>query len=255
MSFPRFSLDGKVALVTGASKGIGRFLALALADAGADVIVTARTESQLEEVRDEIRRMGRRSEYIAADISDVRQAIEMAKEAIKVFGKVDILVNNAGVSFPQPAFEVDEKSWDMTFAVNLKAMFFISQVIARESMVKIGGGKIINVSSQAGVVALKDHAAYCASKAGVILLTKVLAVEWAPYNINVNAIAPTVIMTPMAERAWADPQKRADMLRSIPLGRFGRPEDVAGAVIFLASPASDLITGEVIMIDGGYTSV
>jgi 2-deoxy-D-gluconate 3-dehydrogenase len=163
------------------------------------------------------------------------------------------LVNNAGVSYPQPALETTEDRWDETFQINLKSLFFLTQVIAK-AMVKQGGGKIVNISSQAGLVGLEDHAAYCATKGGLILLTKVLAIEWGKYKINVNAVAPTIIMTPMAERAWADPKKREEALKKIPIGRFGKPEDVVGAVIFLASPYADLITGAVLPIDGGYTA-
>jgi 2-deoxy-D-gluconate 3-dehydrogenase len=246
-------LEGKIALITGASKGIGRAIALAMADVGADIIATARTEEELKELCEEIRKKGRRAEYIVADLRSTEEAKAMAQKALEIFGKVDILVNNAGVSYPQPALETTEDRWDETFQINLKSLFFLTQVIAK-AMVKQGGGKIVNISSQAGLVGLEDHAAYCATKGGLILLTKVLAIEWGKYKINVNAVAPTIIMTPMAERAWADPKKREEALKKIPIGRFGKPEDVVGAVIFLASHYADLITGAVLPIDGGYTA-
>ncbi|NIM05311.1 MAG: SDR family oxidoreductase, partial [Armatimonadetes bacterium] len=177
----------------------------------------------------------------------------LAENALQGNRRIHILVNNAGISLPESAAETTLEHWDLTLDVNLRAPFLLSQLIGRH-MIEQGGGKIINMSSQAGEVALADHAAYCASKAGLILLTKVLAVEWGPHNIKVNAVAPTVILTPMAEKAWADERKRQAMLAKIPLGRFGRPVDVSGAVLFLASPASDLITGEVLTVDGGYTA-
>lgn len=246
-------LEGKVALVTGASKGIGRAIALAMADVWADVIATARTEEELRELCDAIREKGRRAEYIVADLRSTEEAKAMARKALEIFGKVDILVNNAGVSYPQPALETTEDRWDETFQINLKSLFFITQIIGK-AMVEQGGGKIVNIASQAGLVGLEDHAAYCATKGGLILLTKVLAIEWGKYKINVNAVAPTIIMTPMAEKAWADVKKREEALKKIPIGRFGQPEDVIGAVIFLASPYADLITGAVLPIDGGYTA-
>ncbi len=251
--FFSFGIEGKKALVTGASKGIGRAIAIALGEAGADVVITARTEEELKEVRDIIKQKGRECVYIVADLRSTEEAKGMAEEALRVWGRIDILVNNAGVSYPQPALETTEEKWDETFQINLKSLFFITQTIGR-AMVANGGGKIINISSQAGLVGLEDHSAYCASKAGLILLTKVLAIEWGKYNINVNAVAPTIIMTPMAERAWADVKKREAALSQIPLGRFGKPEDVVGIVLFLASPLSDLITGAVIPVDGGYTA-
>lgn len=246
-------LEGKIALITGASKGIGRAIALAMADVGADIIATARTEEELKELCEAIRAKGRRAEYIVADLRSTEEAKAMARKALQIFGRVDILVNNAGVSYPQPAFETTEDRWDETFQVNLKSLFFLTQIIGK-AMAEQGGGKIVNIASQAGLVGLEDHSAYCATKGGLILLTKVLAIEWGKYKINVNAVAPTIIMTPMAEKAWADVRKREEALKKIPIGRFGQPEDVVGAVIFLASPYADLITGAVLPIDGGYTA-
>jgi len=198
MKQARFDISGKIALVTGASRGIGRSIALTLADGGADIIATARNEEELKELVSEIKCRGRNAAYIVADLSSTKEAISMANRALEVFGRIDILVNNAGVSLPQPAIEVTEEAWDTTMNVNLKSLFFITQVIGKK-MIERKKGKIINISSQAGIVGLEDHAAYCASKGGLILLTKVLAIEWEKYGINVNAVAPTVILTPMGE--------------------------------------------------------
>lgn len=251
--FPSFSLIGKTALVTGASKGIGQHVALTLAHAGADLVLVARDIPSLGCTAEAIHAMGRKAEYIVADMAKAEDIQAAAEQALAGGRKIDILVNNAGISFPEAVVEVKLEHWDATLNVNLRAPMLLSQLIGRR-MIEQGGGKIINMSSQAGLVAIADHAAYCASKAGLILLTKVLALEWGPHNIQVNAVAPTVILTPMAEKAWADEAKRNAMLAKIPLGRFGKPVDVSGAVLFLASPAADLITGEVLTVDGGYTA-
>ncbi len=253
MQFPSFSLEGKRALVTGASQGIGQHIALTLANAGADLFLTALEQPGLESTAKAIQDMGRKAEILVANLADPAGIREVASQALKGGREIHILVNNAGISFPESVVETKLEHWNLTLEVNLRAPLLLSQAIAPQ-MIKQGGGKIINMSSQAGLVALADHAAYCASKAGLILLTKVLAVEWGPHNIQVNAVAPTVILTPMAEQAWADEKKRAAMLAKIPLGRFGYPVDVSGAVVFLASPASDLITGETLAVDGGYTA-
>lgn len=180
-----FDISGKKALVTGASKGIGRSIALTLARARADIIATARNEEELKELVSEIKNMGREAVYIKADLSNTKEAIDMANKALEIFGEISILVNNAGVSFPQPALEVTEEAWDITMNVNLKSLFFITQVVGKK-MIEQRRGKIINISSQAGIVGIEEHAAYCASKGGLILLTKVLAIEWGRYGINVR---------------------------------------------------------------------
>lgn len=253
MNFPNFSISGKTALVTGTSKGIGQHIALTLANAGADIILTARDRVGLESAARTIGEMGRKAEIVVADMASPEEIRALAEQALRGGRKIDILINNAGLSFPESMLTATLEHWDLTLAVNLRAPFLLSQLIGRR-MIEQGGGKIINMSSQAGLVGIADHAAYCASKAGLILLTKVMAVEWGPHNIQVNAVAPTVILTPMAEQAWADKAKRSAMLAKIPLGRFGYPADVSGAVLFLASPAADLITGEVLTVDGGYTA-
>ena len=180
--------------------------------------------------------------------------LHAAEAALAAFGAVDILVNNAGIARVAPILESPLADWEETIAVNLRAPYLLAQALAPK-MIAQGTGKIINVSSQAGVVALEGHAAYAASKGGLNILTKVMALEWGAHNIQVNAVAPTVILTPMGTRVWGDPAKAAPMLAKIPLRRFGQPVEVADLILFLASPASDLITGETILIDGGYTAI
>jgi 2-deoxy-D-gluconate 3-dehydrogenase len=253
MSVPEFSLSGKTAIVTGAGKGIGREIALTMARIGVDLFLTSRTEKDLIEVANQVEKLGRKVHYHVSDIRRVSEIQEMVRKARAAFSRMDILVNNAGVSFPQPAEEVTEKEWDITLDTNLKGLFFCAQAIGKW-MIEQRQGKIVNIASQAGVVALPAHAAYCASKGGVILLTKVLAVEWACYGINVNCVAPTVIRTPMTDVVFADPEVRKEIIKKIPLGRIGEPEDVSGAVIFLSSKASDFITGETLLVDGGWAA-
>lgn len=253
MEYPDFSLEGKRALVTGASQGIGRHVALSLAHAGVDVVVSSLPQQELSEVAEQIRAEGHRAWAITADLAYPDQVKALGEQALEVAGGIDILVNNAGISILESALETSQEAWDATMAVNLRAPMLLSQVLAPR-MMEAGGGRIIMMSSQAGIIGLHNHAAYCASKAGLINLTRVLALEWSGSGLTVNAIAPTVIMTPMAEQAWADPVARQAMLERIPRGRFGYPLDVSGAVLFLASPAADLITGHTLVVDGGYTA-
>jgi len=250
----RFSLKGKRALVTGASKGIGSVVAVVLAEAGADVAVTGRDRAGLEDTAAQIRALGRRCTTIEADLATVDGANHAAAAALDFFGTVDILVNSAGVSYPAPMLDTPVEDWDAIMAVNLRAPFLIARALAPK-MIEQRSGKIINISSQAGVIALDDHAAYSASKGGLNMLTKAMTAEWSRYNIQCNAVAPTVILTPMGERVWGEPAKGDPMKAKIPLGRFGRPVEVADLVLYLASPASDLITGDVILMDGGYTAL
>ena len=168
--------------------------------------------------------------------------------------RVDVLVNNAGVNVPKDALDVTERDWDAVLDVNLKGLFFMSQAVGKR-MKEMGGGKIVNMASQNGVVGYYKRAAYCSSKAGVVNLTRVLALEWAQYNINVNAVGPTFVLTPLTQSTFDDPVMRADLLERIPLGRVGQPEDVVGAVVFLASPAASLITGHTLLVDGGWTAL
>ena len=248
-----FDLSGKIALVTGAGRGIGFHTALALAKYGADVIVSSRTVSELETVAGAIEDMDRRAMIQSADITDVNQIRSMVDAAIETFGRIDILVNNAGINRPQPAVDVTEENWDLIMDTNLKGLFFCAQAVGRV-MIEQKYGKIINISSDAGSVGLLKRTAYCASKGGVNLLTKVLALEWAPHNVNVNAIAPAFIETPLTEPMFRDQEFREYVLGNTPLGRVGQPEEVSGAVVFLASKASEYMTGHVMLVDGGWTA-
>jgi 2-deoxy-D-gluconate 3-dehydrogenase len=250
----RFAVTGKRALITGGSKGIGAEAAVVLAQAGAEVAIVGRDLAGLQATAAQVAATGRRCVVIEADMSTVDGPQRAANAALAAFGAVDILVNNAGIARLAPLLTLAPEAWDETLAVNLRAPYLLAQALAPQ-MIAQGSGKIINVSSQAGVAALEEHAAYCASKGGLNMLTKVMALEWGVHNIQVNAVAPTVILTPMGVEVWGDPAKSAPMLAKIPLRRFGQPVEVADLILFLASPASDLITGETILIDGGYTAI
>src|SRR6266403_1122925 len=252
--FPRFDLQGQVALVTGAARGLGRAISLALAHAGADVALGFRDVSSGGELVREIEGLGRRALPLQMDISSMGQIFRAVDETVARFAKLDILVNNAGIAPENLAENVREQDFDATLAVNLKGTFFVSQAAGRV-MIRQKHGRIINMSSQAGFVALPGESVYCMTKAAITHLTKCLAVEWGKHNITVNAVAPTFIATPGTDEALADPAFRADVIERIAaLHRIGVPMDVAGAVVFLASPAASLITGHTILIDGGWTA-
>jgi 2-deoxy-D-gluconate 3-dehydrogenase len=250
----RFSVAGKKALVTGGSKGIGAVAAQVLAEAGADVAIVGRDRAGLDNTRRAIEACGRDCLVIEADFETVDGPREAGRTALEHFGVVDILVNNAGIARIHSLLDMTAEDWEMTQAVNLRAPFLLAQTVAPK-MIEQRSGKIINVSSQAGSIALEGHAAYSASKGGLNMLTRTMAAEWGQYNIQANAISPTVILTPMGEQVWGEPAKGEPMLAKIPLRRFGKPIEVADLILFLASPASDLICGEVILIDGGYTAL
>lgn len=252
--FPDFRLDGQVALVTGAARGLGRATALALAHAGADVALGLRDGSTAIDLADEIRALGRRVERLQLDVTKLPDIGSAVDAAVAHLGRIDILVNNAGLGPENPAENVNEQDFDLTCAVNLKGTFFVSQAVARV-MMRQGGGRIVNLSSQAGFVALPGESVYCMTKAAIAHLTKCLAVEWGPRGITVNAVAPTFIVTPGTAPALDDPIFKADVLERIAaLHRLGQPMDVAGAIVFLASPAASLITGHTLLIDGGWTA-
>jgi NAD(P)-dependent dehydrogenase (short-subunit alcohol dehydrogenase family) len=252
--FPSFDLTGQVALVTGAARGLGRAISLALAHAGADVALGLRDASAGSDLAAEIEAMGRRALALQMDVTHLDQISRAVDETVARLGRLDIMVNNAGLGPENPAEDVREEDFDLTMAVNVKGAFFASQAAGRV-MIRQGYGRIINLSSQAGFVALPTESVYCMSKAAVSHLTKCLAVEWGRHNITVNAVAPTFIATPGTEAALADPGFRADVLERIAgLHRVGEPMDVAGAVVFLASPAASLITGDTILVDGGWTA-
>jgi len=247
-------VDGKVALVTGASTGLGRATALALAEAGADLVVTSRSQERLREVCAEIEARGRRAVPLDVDVRDVAAVRRMAEEAHAAFGRIDILVNNAGLNIPQWAVDVTEDAWDTIMDTNAKGLFFCCQAVGK-FMIEQRYGRIVNIGSDMSLVGWIQRAAYCASKAAVALLTKVLAIEWAQYGITVNCIAPTFVETPLTRPMFETiPGFREQVLRNIPLGRLGRPEEVAAAVVFLASDAAALITGVTLPVDGGWTA-
>ena len=252
--FPSFDLHGRIGLVTGAARGLGRAIALALANAGADVALGLRDASAGGDLVGEIQKLGRTALPLQMDISRLDQISAAINDASQHFGKLDILVNNAGIAPENLAENVTEADFDATLRVNLKGTFFASQSAGR-IMIRQNYGRIINMSSQAGFVALPTESIYCMTKAGIAHLTKCLAVEWGKYNITVNAVAPTFIHTPGTEDYLSIPENRADTIERIAaLHRIGEPMEVAGAVVFLASDAASLITGHTILIDGGWTA-
>jgi NAD(P)-dependent dehydrogenase (short-subunit alcohol dehydrogenase family) len=249
----RFSLEGKRALVTGATKGIGFETCKVLADAGADLVVVGRDAQGLKDVSAAVKKAGCKCLAVAADMSTVNGPRDAAKAALAEFGTIDILVNNAGIALNQPLLDITMDSWDTTINVNLRAPFLLAQALV-PNMIKQRMGKIINVSSQSGVMALADHGSYGASKGGLNMLTKVMTVEWAKFNIQSNTVCPTVILTPMGEMVWGKPEIGDPMKAKIPLGRFGTTTEVADLILYLSSSASDLVTGQDILIDGGFTA-
>ena len=251
--YPRFDLEGQTALVTGAARGLGSSISLALAHAGADVALGVRNPRSGQDVADRIQALGRRVIVVPMDVTDIDQIRAATDSVVAEFGRIDLLVNNAGLGPENAPEEVTESDFDLTFDVNVKGLFFSSQIVGKV-MIAQRSGRIVNMSSQAGLVALPGEAIYCASKAAVSHLTRCLAIEWGIHGINVNAIAPTFIRTPGTETALADPEFQAEVTERIAgLHRIGEPMDVAGAVIFLASPAAALITGETLVVDGGWT--
>jgi len=245
----RFSIDGKVALVTGASSGIGAEIVRVFTQAGAKVIATGQSEDRLAALSGETG-----CPTIAADIATVEGCEALTRQTCAAHGDIDILVNSAGVALVGPVLEFDPLDWDRTMAINLRAPFLLAKAFA-PGMIRKGAGKIINISSQTGVIALPDHAAYAASKGGLNALTKSLMTELAPHNIQVNAICPTVVMTDMGREIWSPPEKSGPMIAATPLGRFGEPVEIADMALYLAAPASDLVNGALMMIEGGYSSV
>lgn len=249
-------LDGKVAVVTGAGGGIGSALSSALAAAGADCVLgeLPGRMGDLDPVCESVRDAGRKALPLPLKLPDLDSIDAFTESAFGEMGRVDILVNNAGVNAPAAALEVTEEDWDRILGVNLKGPFFLSQRMARR-MKDAGGGRIINIASIMGAVGYYNRAAYCSSKAGIVNLTRVLAIEWAPFGINVNAIGPTFILTALTQSSFDDPDIRQDLLARIPLGRVGMPGDVTGAAVFLASDAAGLITGQTLYVDGGWTAI
>jgi NAD(P)-dependent dehydrogenase (short-subunit alcohol dehydrogenase family) len=245
---------GKIALITGAGRGIGRACALALAEAGADIALGLKTEQADHGLVKEIEKMGRRALPLQMDVSKMDQIHAAVEKAAKHFGRIDILINNAGIAPENYIENVTESDFDYTLAVNLKGTFFTSQAVGKW-MIKQKYGRIINISSQAGFIALPTESVYCMTKAGIAHFTKCFAVEWARHNILVNAVAPTFVYTPGTEEYLENEEAKKLVLSKILLRRIGEPKEVANAVLFLASPAASLITGTTLMVDGGWTAV
>jgi NAD(P)-dependent dehydrogenase (short-subunit alcohol dehydrogenase family) len=248
-----FDLTGRVALVTGAGRGLGRSMAIALAAAGADIAGSARSEPELQSLKAEVESMGRRGAVVTADATD-EASVEAAIDAtIRELGRIDILVNNAGVNVRKPIVELEASEFDWVIATNLRGYFLFARAAGRH-MLQRGSGKVINVSSIMGSVALAGQTAYASSKGGIEQMTKVMALEWATSGIQVNSLAPTYFETELTKPLFDDPERNAFITGRTPMGRWGQPHELAGAVIFLASDASDFITGQTILVDGGWTA-
>ena len=250
----KLNVENKVALITGAARGIGRACSLALAEAGADIIAGLRDINQDSGLIAELNEMDVKSLPVQMDVSDKKQIDTAVQKASDHFGKIDILVNNAGIAPANSIIDYTEEDFDRTVNVNLKGTYFTSQAVGK-LMIRQKFGRIINLSSQAGFIALPDESVYCMTKAGVAHLTKCFAAEWAEYNINVNAVAPTFIETPGTKKWLDDPEFKENVLSNILINKIGKPKDVSTAVVYLASPAGNMITGTTLMIDGGWTAV
>jgi NAD(P)-dependent dehydrogenase (short-subunit alcohol dehydrogenase family) len=247
-----FSLTGKTVLITGASRGIGRAIAQGCWRAGGDLVLAVRNTADVADIVGEAQAGGRRALAVKMDIGDLAQIRAGVTEGHRAMGRIDVLVNNVGIGPEALAEDVTEENFDLTVNINIKGTFFVSQAVGR-LMIADGGGRIVNLSSQAGTIALRTESVYCMTKAAINHLTRCLAFEWAAHNINVNSIAPTFIWTDGTRPYLNDARNHAQVLGHIPLGRIGEPIDVVGAVIFLASPAASLITGVNLLIDGGWS--
>jgi NAD(P)-dependent dehydrogenase (short-subunit alcohol dehydrogenase family) len=255
---PRYAgvlrLDGKRALITGATKGIGADIARAFASAGASLVLSGRDETELSTMRGALAdEYGSEIHTAAVDLARPDGPAELALRAGKAFGGLDVLVNNAGISHPQPVVDTDPDLFDATIAVNLRAPALLASAVGAAMVAQGTGGSIITVASAAALAPLPDHYAYCASKAGLVMATKVLARELGPHGIRANSVCPTVVLTEMGQRVWGEQAKAAPMIARIPLGRFAVPHEVSDTVVWLASDAASMINGADIPVDGGYT--
>ena len=245
-----FDLEGKVAIVTGASRGLGQAMAIALAQAGANVVGVG--QSNMTSTKEEVERAGKKFLEIKADLTSTEKVNEIVEKTIENFGRIDILVNNAGTIRREDAIDYTQEDWDAILNLNLKTVFFLSQRVAKEFIKQKSGGKIINIASILSFQGGIRVPAYTASKSGIAGITKALANEWAKSNINVNAIAPGYMATDNTKAIREDDKRNLEILERIPAGRWGTPEDLAGAVVFLASKASDYVNGYTLAVDGGW---
>lgn len=250
-------VENKIAVVTGTGSGLGRAIAIGLALAGADVALTELPGrlKNAEETAQEIANAGRKAFVVPLDVTDLPGIRDMVNVVVAEFGRIDILVNNAGINIPKLAVDVTEEDWDRVLDVDLKGVFFTAQTVANRAMIPKGEGKIVNIASQMGVVGGPQRSAYCAAKAGVVNLTRVLAFEWRKYKINVNAVGPTFVETPLTKPMFEDQAFKEDVLARIPLGRLAKPEDIVGSVVYLSSAAADMVTGHTLLVDGGWTAI
>jgi NAD(P)-dependent dehydrogenase (short-subunit alcohol dehydrogenase family) len=246
-----FDLTGKVALVTGGGRGLGRTFAEALASAGADLVLAGRTRADLEETATCIERMGRKALAVKTDVTQPDQVNAMVAAALRRFGTIDILVNNAGMNIRKPALEYGIDDWDALMSLNLRGYFLVAQAVGRH-MVERGYGRVINITSILAAIGLPNQAGYASAKGAITQLTKVMAIEWAPHNVTVNCLGPTYFETDMTRPLYQDPERKAFIESRTPMGRWGQPEELAGSIIFLASDAAGFITGQTLFVDGGW---
>ena len=252
MSGPQ-TLEGKVAIVTGAGRGLGRAMAVALADAGADVALAARSKNQLEAAAAEVERRGRRAIAVPTDVTDADAVQQLVDATLDGLGRLDILVNNSGVLDSVPLLEQEPEAWDRVLSTNLRGTYLATRA-AGARMVEQGSGKVVNIASNFAFTGVANHAAYCASKAAVVAFTRAMAVEWARHGVQVNALAPGYFATDMNAGLRADPDALAKVLRAVPARRMGRPDELSSWLVLLAGSASDFMTGETIVVDGGQTA-
>lgn len=250
---PAQPLEGKVAIVTGAGRGLGRAMAVALADAGADVALAARSKDQLDAVAEEVGLRGRRAIAVPTDVTDADAVQRLVDATVGGLGGLDILVNNSGVIDSTPLLEQEPEAWDRVLTTNVRGTYLATRA-AGARMVAQGSGKVVNIASNFAFTGVANHAAYCASKAAVVAFTRAMAVEWARYGVQVNALAPGYFATDMNAALRADPDALAKVLRAVPVRRMGQPEELAAWLVLLAGPASDFMTGETIVVDGGQTA-
>ena len=249
----QFDLTGKVAVVTGASRGLGQYFSRALARAGADVVVTSRTVESLQQTKAEIEAMGRRALPCMLDTRQVETVQPMVDAALKAFGRIDILVNNAGCNIRKASVEITPEDWDTVVGTILRGAFFVSQAVVRSAMLPQKKGRIVNIGSGTSVFGFPGIVPYCSARGGMTQLTRALAAEWAPFGITVNVLAPGWFETAQTANLYKDPAWVANVVEKIPAGRPGLPNDMDGAVVFLASDAAEYVTGQLLFVDGGFT--